>query len=323
MTVRPHIAAGTAERQQARVDVEFQDLKWAITAAQHRSLRQAAQTLRVRQSTLSRRLADLEYRLGAVLFERTTGGTRPTVAGFEFIATARRILDDVDLAVRRLNTVSRGESGRLTIGIYSSLTAGNLRATLAEHHRRFSNVEVYMVDGGHDRLMGELAAQTIDVAIMSMGSPIRDCRRLPLWSERVIMALPREHPLSAQTSLSWSMLANERVFLTQRGPGPELERLLTAKLRTSDARRIQRHDVSLDRLLSLVSAGYGVMPVLEGATGAQYDGVVYREVHGEDGPTRLEFMACWQEANGNPTLRPFLDMLLERYPDLSGDGVSG
>ncbi len=305
------------------MDVEFQDLKWAVTAAQHRSLRQAAQTLRIRQSTLSRRLADLEYRLGAVLFERTTGGTRPTLAGFEFIATARRILDDVDSAVRRLNTVSRGESGRLTVGVYASLAAGNLRATLAEHHRRFSKVDVYMVDGGHDRLMGELTANTIDVAIMSTGCPSWDCPKLPLWSERVIMALPRAHPLSAQTSLSWSMLANERVFLAQRGPGPELDRLLNAKLKISDARYIQRHDVSVDRLLSLVSAGYGVMPVLEGATGAQYDGVVYREVHGEDGPTRLEFMACWQEANGNPTLRPFLDILRERYPDLSAASAPG
>jgi len=305
------------------VTVELQDLKWAIMAAQHRSLRQAAGTLGIRQSTLSRRLADLEQRLGTVLFERTTGGTRPTTAGLEFIETARRILDDVDSAVRRLNARSRGESGRLTIGVYASLAAGNLRASLAELHRRFPEVDVYMVDGGHDRLISELAANMIDVAIMSTSYPSWEGRRLALWSERVILALPKDHPLGANTSLSWSSLANERLLLSQGDPGPELERLLSAKLKRFGGQRIQRQDVSQDQLLGLVSAGYGVMPVLEGATGAQYDGVVYREVHGEDGPTRLEFMACWQEANGNPTLRPFLDMLLERYPDLSGDGVSG
>jgi hypothetical protein len=32
--------------------------------------------LNIRQSTLRRRLRDLEYRLGANLFERTNGGTR-------------------------------------------------------------------------------------------------------------------------------------------------------------------------------------------------------------------------------------------------------
>jgi hypothetical protein len=37
--------------------------------------------------------------------------------------------------------------------------------------------------------------------------------------------------------------------------------------------------------------------MLEGATGMRYDGVVYREVCDEDGPTRLNFMAYWREAN--------------------------
>jgi DNA-binding transcriptional LysR family regulator len=305
------------------VTVEVQDLKWAITASQHRSLRQAAETLGVRQSTLSRRLADLEQRLGAVLFQRTTGGTQPTMAGLEFIETARRILDDIDSAVRRLNARSRGESGCLTIGVYASLAAGNLRATLAEHHRRYPEIDVYMVDGGHDRLIGDLAANLVDVAIMSISCSSWDGRRLPLWSERVIVALPREHPLGSHTALSWTALANERVLLPQRGPGPELERLLNAKLKVSRDQSIQRQDVSLDRLLSLVSAGYGVTMVLEGATGAHYEGVIYREIHDDNGPERLNFMACWQESNGNPTLRPFLDMLRERYPDISAASASG
>jgi len=265
----------------------------------------------------------MEQRLGAVLFERSTGGTQPTIAGREFIESARRILDDVDSAVLRLNTISRGETGRLTIGVYASLAAGNLRASLAELRRRFAEVDVYMVDGGHDRLMSELAANMIDVAIMSASYPSWDGRRLPLWSERVIMALPRDHPLGTQTAVSWQALATERLLLSQRGPGPELERLLIAKLKSFGGQRIQRQDVGLDRLLSLVGAGYGATLVLEGATGAQYDGVVYREVHDGDGPTRLTFTACWQEANSNPTLRPFLDILRERYPDLSAASAPG
>jgi hypothetical protein len=63
--------------------------------------------------------------------------------------------------------------------------------------------------------------------------------------------------------------------------------------------------------------------MLEGATGARYDGVVYREVHDHDGPTRFNFAAYWREANRNPTVQPFLDILRERYPDLSAAAVAG
>jgi len=93
------------------VSVELRDLRWAIITAQHRSLRQAAETLNIRQSTLSRRLQDMEYRLGAELFERTNGGTRPTIAGLEFLSTARHILAETDAALRKLQTRSRGENG--------------------------------------------------------------------------------------------------------------------------------------------------------------------------------------------------------------------
>jgi DNA-binding transcriptional LysR family regulator len=97
--------------------IELSDLRRAIAVSQHRSLRQAAQTLNIRQSTLSRRLRDIEYRLGACLFERTNGGTRPTAIGLEFLEVARRILDESDSAFRKLKSRSRGEHGRISIGV--------------------------------------------------------------------------------------------------------------------------------------------------------------------------------------------------------------
>ena len=96
------------------MSVEFRDLRWAIVAAQHRSLRQAAEALNIRQSTLSRALRDLEHKLGATLFERTNGGTRPTIEGQEFLDASRRIVDETEAITARLKTRSRGESGRLT-----------------------------------------------------------------------------------------------------------------------------------------------------------------------------------------------------------------
>jgi DNA-binding transcriptional LysR family regulator len=140
------------------VGVEIRDLKRAIVAAQHRSLRQAAEALDIRQTTLSRRLRDLEYQLGATLFERTNGGTRPTVPGQEFLDAARRIVEETEAITPHLKTRSRGESGRLTNGVHASLSAGNLRATLIEHRRRFPDVQTHRVDGSSDHLISDLAS---------------------------------------------------------------------------------------------------------------------------------------------------------------------
>ncbi|MEI9915413.1 MAG: LysR family transcriptional regulator [Methylovirgula sp.] len=117
--------------------LELEDMRSLIVMARHRSLRQAAIEMNVRQSTLSRRLHAMDGDLGVHLFERSTAGTRLTAVGHEFLAKARQIVEEADTAFAKLRTRALGKSGQLTIGVYTSFSAGNLRATLLEHRERF------------------------------------------------------------------------------------------------------------------------------------------------------------------------------------------
>ncbi len=66
--------------------------------------------------------------------------------GRGFLDAARRIVEETEAITARLKIRSRGESGRLTIGVHASLSAGNLRATFVDHRRRFPDVETQAVD---------------------------------------------------------------------------------------------------------------------------------------------------------------------------------
>jgi DNA-binding transcriptional LysR family regulator len=105
-------------------------------------------------------------------------------------------LQETDAALHRLRTRSRGENGKLTIGFYASLSTSNMLATLSDHHRCFPEVEVQTVDGGQDELVRSLANKAVDIAIMTNGFRSWDDRALPLWSERVILALHMRHPFA-------------------------------------------------------------------------------------------------------------------------------
>lgn len=260
--------------------------------------------------------------MDAELFERTNGGTHPTKIGHEFLEMARRIVQETEGAFARLKAMSSGRAGILTVGVYVSLATGNLRATLAEYHRRFPDVGVHTVDGAYDRLLCDMITSSVDVAIMTTYSPGWDDRKLPLWSERVVAALPEGHSLTERPTLEWTDLAGQPLLVQMRGAGLEMQRLLAAKLGSFGTQRLLHQDVGIDRLMSLVGAGLGICLMLEGATGARYDDVVYREVHDHEGPTRFNFSAYWRETNKNPTLGPFLEILRERYPDLSGDAAT-
>jgi DNA-binding transcriptional LysR family regulator len=303
----------------ARLVLELKQLRYAVAAADHGSFRRAAEALHLRQSTLSRRIRQIEEELGVALFERSRAGVRPTIAGAEFIRTARRVVKDVNMLSATAKAAGRGEIGRLIVGLHTSLSAGNLRATLVEYVQRFPQVEIRAVEGSRAHLFSGLQNGSIDVAIVT-GDPIaRKGKAMSLWSERILVALPEHHLLAGNESVYWTDLRSETFLLGRRDPGPDIHDLLLVKLASpGDRPKVMQHDASRENIKSLVGAGFGVSLMPDACIGASYAGVVYREVRDGNGPSRVGYAAHWEANNSNPALACFLKLLEERYPLFSG-----
>jgi DNA-binding transcriptional LysR family regulator len=110
-----------------------------------------------------------------------------------------------------------------------------MRAGLCEFRRRLPDVDIRTVDGSHERLLLALSADAVDIAITAGPSSAWSYRMLPLWSERVIAALPDSHALGRAERARWPDLAGEKFLLPQQGPGQELETLIAVKLRNTAA----------------------------------------------------------------------------------------
>jgi DNA-binding transcriptional LysR family regulator len=121
--------------------VDLVHLRYAVAAADHGSFRRAAEARLLRQSTLSRSVRQLEERIEIVVFERSSGGVRATQAGRDFLRMVRSIPEQMDTLVASAHSTGRGEAGRLAIGFYASLSAGNLGAPLIDYAYRFPRVE--------------------------------------------------------------------------------------------------------------------------------------------------------------------------------------
>ncbi|HPE81578.1 MAG TPA: LysR family transcriptional regulator, partial [Gammaproteobacteria bacterium] len=71
-----------------------------VAVTERGSFSAAARALDVPLATLSRKVSDLESQLGARLLIRTTRKLTLTDAGIAYVASARRILEQVDEAER-------------------------------------------------------------------------------------------------------------------------------------------------------------------------------------------------------------------------------
>jgi DNA-binding transcriptional LysR family regulator len=301
-----------ARRQGTGVDL--QHLRYAVAAADHGSFRRAAEVLLLRQSTLSRCIHQLEERIQMIVFERTSG-VQATDAGRGFLRLARSILEQVDSLVITAHRAGRGETGRLTIGYYTSLSAGNLRATLIEYSQRFPDISLNMIEGSRARLVTALRNGVIDLAIVTGEAPFGNSKSMALWSERILVVLPEVHRLAAQETIHWTDLKGETLLLSERDPGPESQDLVTARLVSpADRPRVWRHDVSRESIKSLIGAGFGIGLTLEASLGAVFSGVIHREARDGTGSVRIDHFANWRNDNKNPALAVFLKLLGERFP---------
>jgi len=179
----------------------------------------------------------------------------------------------------------------------------------------FPDVKLDMVEKPRTGLMSALRGGTLDAVIVTGDSLRGDRYTLPLWSERVLLALPEGHPLGGRETIYWTDLMGETILLSQCGQGRELEELLISKFGSSEDRpRIEHHEVNRSIIKSLVGVVAGVTLVLESDIGAKISGLVYREIRDGNGPSRIGYSACWREDTENSALANFLNLLRERYP---------
>ena len=292
----------------------LQNLRYALAAADYGSFRRAAEGLLLRQSTLSRCVRQLEESIGMAVFERSSGGVRATQSGRQFLRTARSILEQVEALAATAQSTGRGEAGRLAVGFYTSLAAGNLRATLVDVAQRFPQLELEMFESSRGRLVTALRNGVVDIAIVPGATALPESKTMPLWSERILVAVPEGHALAEREPVHWIDLREEKILLSRRDPGPELHDLLIAKVTSpGDRPKIVRHRAGLANLKSLVGAGFGVTLLTEASAGANFVGVVYRELRDGAEPARIGYSAHWRPDNQNPALTNILKILGERY----------
>ena len=290
--------------------VEVPHLRYVVAAADHSSFRRAATALNITQPTLSKRIRDLEAKLGVPLFERSAGGACLTPIGEEFVVSARRVLAELEAMEARAKAGKRGDAGRLEVGFYTSLSIGALRDTLLTFVKQHPNVEVNFVEDARASLIPLLDRGAIDIVVV-LGEPTyADYVHMSLWSERIMVAFPKDHALAARDFVYWTDLKNERFLMSRRDPDPEIQDVLINKLTSpGDRPFIKPVNANRENILSFIGGSRGIGLTCESSTGNALPGVVYREVRDGNGPTRVGYVAYWRRNNDNPALKKMLTLL--------------
>lgn len=285
--------------------IELRHLRYFLAAAERGSLRKAAAVIGVHESAVSRRIRDLEDEIGASLFVRHTGGVTLTLAGQRFLASTRRALRQIGNGARSVGAIGRGESGRIRIGIFSSLASGFLADLIHAYGAHHGSVCLDFVDGHPSEHLTAIRQNLLDVAFLTGMGDHADCASEHLWSERIFAVLPADHPLSANDEMELGDLSREKFIVSEAPPGEEIQDYLVKRLADLGHHPdIEQQAVGRDNLMQLVALGRGLTLTSEATTATRFPGIVYRPVVGEI----LPFSAVWSSRNDNPACRRLLSL---------------
>lgn len=104
-------------------DLDWNDLKYFLEVARGGSLTRAADVLRVSQSTVGRRIAELEARLATRLFARHQTGYHLTDEGRELLGRAEAVEDNMLAFERGASGLSPGVSGMVRLATSDNLAS--------------------------------------------------------------------------------------------------------------------------------------------------------------------------------------------------------
>ena len=148
-------------------DVEIKHLIALEAVAEERTFGKAAIRLGYTQSAVSQQIAGLERILGAPVFDRP-GGPRPvelTPLGDLLLEHARDVLRRVDATGDTVDRFLRGESGRLLVGTFQSITTSILPTIVGRMRDETPDVDIRLVESNDKEIFpGALARGEMDVA---------------------------------------------------------------------------------------------------------------------------------------------------------------
>ena len=122
--------------------LDWNDVRTFLAVAESGSLNAAARSLAMTQPTVSRRMEDLEYRLGARLFSRSSRGVALTEAGESVRDLAASMARLGGIIVREVAGRDRSESGRVRLGAPDGLASFILMPRLAAFQRAHPDIRL-------------------------------------------------------------------------------------------------------------------------------------------------------------------------------------
>jgi len=287
--------------------MELRHLRYFVGVGEEQHFGRAAERLNIAQPALSRQIQNLEKEMGFALFDRLPRGVQLNAAGKLFLTDARRILRDVDEAKLRAERIAHGKAGTLRIGIATAVSWHGLVVDSFRQFRREqpdAELELHHLLSPHQ--VEAILSGRLDAGFAAGLLPLhRDLTHWQFARDRMVLAMPKGHPLTKQKRVRLRDLRNMPFVWFPRWVNPVFyDQMMQECSRGGLTPRVVQEASDRDTNLGLVRCRIGLCWVNESVRWQCPRGIVLVPV--VDMNVRLPFNLIWKKDNTSPLLQTFV-----------------
>jgi LysR family hydrogen peroxide-inducible transcriptional activator len=240
--------------------MNLRDLKYIIAVAETHHFGKAAERCFVSQPTLSGQIKKMEDELGVTIFERTNRSVEITPVGEVILEHARQIMEQASVIEQVARAHQDPLAGPLRIGAIPTLSPYLMPLILAPLKKQHPQMQLVLSEELTDTLLHRLRNHEIDAALLATPVEEPDLEDLPLFDEPFWVAFPREHAFYTKDKITQADLDNENLLLLAEGHclAKQAMEVCHIKERETKGEMADLRAASLETLIQLVSAGYGI-----------------------------------------------------------------
>ncbi|MCM5571764.1 LysR family transcriptional regulator [Burkholderiaceae bacterium FT117] len=173
------------------MNVTLRQMRLFCSVAQELSFTAAAQRANITQSALTSAIRSLEAELGLKLFDRTTRRVSLTVEGEHFLATAERLLGDIDASLENVRSVAARTRGHVTLSSAYSFLGYVACPAVVILSKTHPGVTVRLVEKRVDEAIAAVLGGELDFAVCGLVSPNPEIASVTVVRDRFgIVATP-------------------------------------------------------------------------------------------------------------------------------------
>ncbi|HYQ54565.1 MAG TPA: LysR substrate-binding domain-containing protein, partial [Pseudomonas sp.] len=192
-----------------------------LAVAEERNFGRAAKRLGMTQPPLTEQIQILEQALKVKLFERSRRGASLTPVGAAILPAVRKFADQLERLELAVEEAVAGHQGMLTIGAISSAMFDVLPGVIERFKHDHPQVTVSVREIDSVEAVPALEAGDIDLAFARLDGDLgKSLEWRPLTEERLMVALPTEHPLAKRSRIDLASLASEPLVMFARKVSP-------------------------------------------------------------------------------------------------------